>query len=71
MKILFHLDHHSNSIQNIFSFLGVFKGTSRFKMKASNCLAKEKKGGKGGAGGRGEKAIGRIVKAQLCPFSKL
>ena len=45
MKILFHLDHHSNSIQNIFSVLGVFKGTSRFKMKPGDCLAKEKKGG--------------------------
>ena len=37
-------------------------------MKPGDCLAKEKKGG---AGGRGEKAIGKIVKAQLCPFSKL
>lgn len=42
-------------------------------MKPGNCLAKEKRGekGGGGAGGRGEKAIGKIVKAQLCPFSKL
>lgn len=44
-------------------------------MKPGNCLAKEKRGekggGEGGAGGRGEKAIGKIVKAQLCPFSKL
>ena len=47
-------------------------------MKPGNCLAKEKKrgkrgggGGGGGAGRRGEKAIGKIVKAQLCPFSKL
>ena len=44
-------------------------------METGNCLAKEKRGerggGGGGAGGRREKAIGKIVKAQLCPFSKL
>ena len=39
-------------------------------MKPGDCLAKEKRGG-GGAGGRGEKAIGKTVKAQLCPFPKL
>ena len=44
-------------------------------MKPGNCLAKEKRGKKRGEVGRGggerEKAIGKIGKAQLCPFSKL
>ena len=43
-------------------------------MKPGNCLAKEKRGkkrGEVGGGGEREKAIGKIGKAQLCPFSKL